>query len=248
MSNLDPKSVRPDLRPAALFATAALHALAREEALDRRPKRLLEPGLATWSQFRGRMNQRDLLLLLLEDGAVTQPFAFDAAALLGVQAAGLERLAPEQVAGWIEALPGMDLKLPAQDYLTEQARRLALVTRLARSDLHRGIRPHHHVLELPGTGGQLSKYLADTLEGIHLRDVFLIAWSDWHDRLLAGLAAVDAGLTGSAPVCAVPGIEALRAGGRAFDYVIGAAPERGLQPYDVATLHAWFPGATVVLV
>ncbi len=246
MPDLDLKGVPADQRDAALFATAALQALAREESLQRRAVRLREPGLATWQQFRGRMDEHDLLLLLLEDAAVTQPFAFDAPAILGRAARGLDRLSAARVAGWIGALQADD-GADAADYLSAQARHLGLVTRLARTDLHR-VRPHHRVLELPGTGGQLAKYLADTLPDVHLRDVFVIAWATWRDRLLAGLVAVEAGLTGSAPICDRPGIEELRGGDRPFDYVIGAAPEREQQPYDAATLQAWFPSATVVLV
>jgi hypothetical protein len=244
----DMKGVVPELRDAALFAASALDALGREESLGRRARRLREPGPATWQAFRGRLAEHDLLLLLLEDAAVTQPFAFDAPALLGVGASALERLADERVAGWLAVAAAQEDGAEPLDYLTAQARRLGLVTRLARSDLPRSVRPHHRVLELPGTGGQLSMYLAQALPELYLRDVFVVAWSTWRDRMLAGLSAVEAGLTGSAPVWAEAGVEGVRRAGLAVDFVVGAAPERQLQPYDEALLASWFPSARVVLV
>lgn len=248
MSGIDVRGMPAEVQDAARYMSATLHALAREEILGRRSRRLLEDDLATWQRFRGRLTETDLALLLLEDAAVTQPFAFDAAGVLGASAVHLSRLDPARLRPWLHALPGLPLEQPGGDYLQEQARRLGLTTRLGRSDLHRGIRPHHKVLELPGTGGQLARYLADSLEGIYLRDVFTIAWRDWRDRLLAGLTAVDGGLSGQAPIALTAGIDDLRGDGQRWDYVLGALPERGVQPYDLDTLRAWFPGATVLLV
>jgi len=248
MSGIDLRGLSEQVQDAARYLSAALHALAREETLGRRSRRLLEDDLATWQRFRGRLTETDLALLLLEDAAVTQPFAFDAAGVLGATAVHLDRLDPARLRPWLRALPGLPLAQAAGDYLGEQARRLGLTTRLGRSDLHRGIRPHHKVLELPGTGGQLASYLVASLEGIYLRDVFTIAWGDWRDRLLAGLTAVDGGLSGQAPIAPTAGIDDLRSAGQRWDYVLGAVPERGVQPYDLDTLRAWFPGATVLLV
>ena len=78
MAELSMEHVPRELTTTASYAAAALHALAREEARDRKPKRLLEAGLATWTQFRGRSGATQLLELLLEDAAVTQPTAFRA--------------------------------------------------------------------------------------------------------------------------------------------------------------------------
>lgn len=73
----------PATAAAATYLAVTLHALAREERAARRPRRLLDPGLATWQRFRGRLGVLDLAELLLEDAAVTQPQPFDAAAVLG---------------------------------------------------------------------------------------------------------------------------------------------------------------------
>ena len=248
MPALDLRGIRPDHKVAAQFVCAALHALGREEVAGRRPMRLTEPDRATWRQFRGRMNDRDLVELVIEDAAVTQPFAFDAPGLLGAEALRIQQLPVDRVTAWLGALADLDLQAPSDEYLADQARRLELASRLARTDLHRGIRPHHRVLELPGSGGQLSKFLADALPDVYLRDVFVIAWSNWRDRMLAGLAAVESGLTGTAPVLPEAGLDGVRERGERFDFVIGARPERDLQPHDRAVLEQWFPGATVVLV
>lgn len=248
MATLDLSRVTPDMLPVARFATAAMHALAREERAGRKPRRLLEPEQATWRQFRGRMGSSELLLLLMEDAAVTQPFAFDARRLLGNQAGSVTRLPESTVTAWIGQLPALALEAGTQDYVLSQAAQLDLPTRLARSELHRGVRPHHRVLELPGTGGLLAAWLAEQVEGLYLQDVFTIAWQGWADRMLAGLVAVEHGLTGSAPIAAEPGLDGVGTEGARFDYVIGTDPARGLQSLTADALGRRFPGATVVLV
>lgn len=250
MTGLSLAHITTDLLPVARFAAATTWALAREEALGRRPRRLLEPEVATWLQFRGRMDLTDFLCLLLEEAAVTQPFAFSAAHVMGSRGLSVGKLPSTRIEEWLAALPAIELDADPQDYVTEQARRLELPTRLGRSELHRGLRAHHKVLELPGTGGQLAHYLVEEVDGLFLQDVFTVAWSDWRDRLLAGLVAVEAGLTGSAPVMPEPGLPALEGDPDhpAFDYVVGAAPERGVQPFTEDELQSLFPDAKIVLV
>ncbi len=248
MTGLSLAHISPDLTPVARFAASAVHALAREEAAGRKPRRLLEPDFAAWRQFCGRMDMTDFLVLMLEDAAVTQPFAFSAPQIMGSEGHRVSRLPEVRIEAWLESLPDMELQAGPIDYITDQARRLELPTRLGRSDLHRGLRPHHKVLELPGTGGQLAHYLAEQVDGLYLQDVFTITWSDWRDRLLAGLISVEAGLTGTVPIAPDPGLETLANGGPDFDYVIGAEPVRGVQPHDEAELQALFPGATILLV
>ncbi len=248
MNTLSLSKLSPDLLPAARFASTALHALAREEQAGRRTRRLLEPEQQTWRAFRGRMDAIDLLDLLLEDAAVTQPFGFDVQRILAGQAA-IRSLPPKRVQSWIDALPELELSVEARDYFGLQAQQLGLVSQLARSDLHRGIQAHQRVLELPGTGGQLSGYLAGQLEGVYLQDgVFRIAWQGWEDRMLAGLVAVEHGLSGEAPIYEQPGIDQAQAEDFRFDYVIGARPEREVHAYDLPELEQRFPGATIVLV
>ncbi len=81
-----------DLRPTAAYGAAILHALSREEAAGGRPRRLTEPGLATWTRFE---HLRDPLLLS-QDAAVSHPVPFagqlSSAEDLRVQAGLLWRL------------------------------------------------------------------------------------------------------------------------------------------------------------
>lgn len=242
MAELTLNFVPRDLRDTATFATAALHALAREEARERKPLRLLEPGFATWAQFRGRLLATDLLELLLEDAAVTQPSAFVLPAELGHPSA----LPQGAIHEWIAALADLDLSGPSTDYVTDQARRLGVPTRMARSDLHR-VKPQHQILELPGSGAQLAHHLVTTHDDIYLQSNFVVACRDWRDAQLAGLVGVELGISGPAPVVMDPDLRTTRATEQRFDYVIGLHPEKG-GDFRVDSLEEWFPGATVLLV
>ncbi len=242
MAELSLEKVSKDLRTTATYAAAAVHALAREEARGRKPQRLLEPGLETWTQFRGRLRSPDLLELLLEDGAVTQPTAFDPPA--GVAAPG--RLPAEIVDTWIAELRGLELEADSLDYVTEQAKRLGVSTKMARSDLHR-VQAQHRVLELPGSGGQLAHHLVTSHEDVFLQNNFTVACRDWRDATLAGLIAVELGVSGPAPVVMDPELRQARADDKGFDYVVGLDPDKG-GDFRASQLSEWFPRATVLLV
>ena len=228
----------------ATFAAAALHALAREEASGRRPKRFLEPSHATWQRFRGRLGPIDLLELLLEDAAVTQPAGFDAATLLGAEAK-LAELPEPLVTAWLDSLPSLSLTAPSPDYVAAQAKLLGLPTRLAKADLHK-VKPHHRVLEVPGTGGQLAHHLVQSNPEVYFRDVFTVACGSWQERALAGLVAVECGASGELPILFDPKLEAARGRGP-FDFVVGLDPDKG-GFFAKPALETWFPHATVLLV
>jgi len=234
---LDATKAPPPLHAAATYTAAALHALARDEARARRPKRLLEPQRLTWERFRGALGPVDLLDLLLEDAAVTQPIPFDAAAMFPAGPLPGD-LPADLVATWLDAVADLDLAAPADDYITAQARALGLPTRLARASLHK-IKPHHKVLELPGTGGQLAHYAVATQPDLYLQDVFTVATADWSDRTLAGLVAAEAGLTaGQLAIVSLgspPSLAPLAALGP-FDLVVGLDPDKG-GPFEPAQLH-----------
>lgn len=271
----------PDLgataRDTALFAACALHALAREEARGRRPRRLLEPEHATWSGFRGRLDARDLFALVLEDAAVTQPGAFTPPPVLGRSEQLLYHRLPESLArNWLDQFTALaastsDTSIsasdPVPDYIASQARRLDIPTRMARSKLHK-LEPHHRALELPGTGGQLAFHIANRQSDIHLGDVFTIACATWRESLLAALIAVELGITGPAPTVAIPPADtddarldnliANISAPTRIDYVLGLSPEKvgdkagdktgDKGAFDQAALQARFPNATVILV
>jgi hypothetical protein len=239
---LEIQALPGSLMPTARFAAAAVVALGREEALGRRPKRLLEPGLATWQQFRGRMGALELVELLCEDAAVTQPSGFTRP----TEILPLSAVPAAQVDAWLAELPALGLDGDGEDYVTAQAKRLGLSTRMARSGLHK-MQSHHKVLELPGSGGQLSYFVARR-DGLFLQDVFTIACTDWTELALAGFVSVELGLSGAAaPALVDPQLRAVRDAGTAFDFVIGITPDKG-GSFDESKLRGWFPHATVLLV
>lgn len=220
-----------------------LRALGREESLGRRPKRLLEPGLATWTQFHGRLQPSALLELVLEDAAVSQPVPFDAARILG-RADPLSRVPAIELKRWLDALVAEgDQNTPSAAYIQAQAKLLGLPTKIARSDLV-VVKPHQHVLELPGTGGQLTHHLLETHPELPIREVFTIACASWQELALAGLVCVEKGLLGEPPASIDPKLEAARAEKRSFDFVFGV--DAGL--FSQEQLASWFPNARVQLV
>src|SRR5262245_65974719 len=83
MSGFDVSNLRDEQRPTGVWAAALLHALARDEAAGRRPQRLTEPKLDTWSRFRGRLTNADFAILMFEDAAVLHPIPFESSTLGG---------------------------------------------------------------------------------------------------------------------------------------------------------------------
>ncbi|WP_437960319.1 hypothetical protein WME76_12205 [Sorangium sp. So ce119] len=240
LPTLDPPAVAP-----ATYLSATLHALAREEHVGRKPRRLLEPEHATWMRFRGRLGPRAFVELLLEDAAVSQPEPFDAASVLGADAP-LEPVPEDLLADWLAMVSGLSLDSPTRDYLDQQAQRLGLTARLAYSDLHR-LQPHHRVLELPGTGGRLAAHVVQTQPGVFLKDVFTIACGSWQERALAGLVAVDLGVVGEVRLRLDPDLARIRAAGEGFSHVFGLRPDKG-GAFEREQLALWFPSADIVLV
>ena len=236
----------PSETPSQRFTRAALWALAREEAHGRRPARLTEPNLASWQRFRGRLTASDLARLVLEDGAVSHPSTFEAASILptGFQlGSGSDALVEELLSG----LEPEGLKAPSSTYLQEQAARLDIPTRFARSDLPTGIQPHHRVVELPGTGGLLAHHICSTREGVFLQDVFTVACGGWEERALAGLVALELGVVDAPNLRIDPDLSLTRAAfeDQAPDWVLGLSPKRGGR-WTREELLVAFPGLTNV--
>src|SRR5207248_794811 len=132
---------------------------------------------------------------------------------------------PESAAdSWMQTLGLLPLNQPSAEYVAEQARLLGLPTRMARSELH-VVKPHQKVLELPGTGGELT---------------------------LAGVIALEMGAPHSSFVTRVD-VEDLRRNDhalrqRTFDIVIGLHPDKGGLFRIENQLAIWFPTAKVLLV
>ena len=236
------------LHDTAIYGAAVLHALARDEATGHRPRRLTEPGHATWSRFRGRLGWAHLLQLVAEDAAVVQAVPFDMERILGPDSPRLGHLPEVLVQGWFGQLDTLDLGAPSLDYIMGQAKLLGLPSRMARADLHQ-VKAHHKVLELPGTGGQLAHHLVSTQDEIFLQDNFMVACESWQDLTLAGLVAVDlvapnADFALLDPELAHAREETLRT---TFDFVVGLHPDKGGR-FEPGRLQELFPNARVVLV
>ncbi|HRG94677.1 MAG TPA: hypothetical protein PLR99_00420 [Polyangiaceae bacterium] len=252
MPRLDVSTLSAELRPTGTWAAALLHALARDEAAGRRPARLTEPRLDTWTRFRGRLTAPDLVALLFEDAAVIHPVPFDAEAIHGALGPVRFGALPAPLAdAWLAAIPAMDLTSASADYLAEQARLLGVPTRMARSDLH-VVKPHQKVLELPGTGGQLAHYLVSTHPGLTLQENVAVACGSWQEHTLAGLVGLDLGAPHSGFATRVSPDDLKRPDHplrqRSFDFVVGLAPDKGGALRVEDQLALWFPTATVLLV
>src|SRR3954468_24714515 len=102
MTPLDGSELSDDQRATGAWAAALVHAIARDEAAGRRPRRLTEPKLDTWSRFRGRLTSADFMALLFEDAAVLHQVPFDSSAVGGPM--NIERL-PESLADtWLTSI------------------------------------------------------------------------------------------------------------------------------------------------
>ena len=249
MSGLDLAALTSDQRPAGTWAAALLRALARDGLARRRPLRLTEPQLATWTRFRGRLTATDLLSLLFEDAAVLHKIPFDPASIGGPLR--LNALPAEVSGAWLSALQTADLQASGADYISQQARLLGLPTRMARSELHL-VKPHQKVLELPGTGGQLAHHIVSTQRDVTLQDNFTLACSTWQELTLAGVVALDLGaphtdfITKVADTDLRGAAHSLRQ--RSFDLVGGLPPDKGGLLRVEDQLAIWFPTAKFLLV
>jgi hypothetical protein len=238
------------------YLETALLSLAREEQQGRpKQRRLLEPELATWQRFRGRLGLADFVDLLLQDASIARPYLFSPSGIPGLRFSWQEIL-PEQLQALLESVARQALamqipELPEArtsesiEYIQGQARRLGLPSKMARSDLPRGLKPQHRVLELPGTGGQLAHYLARELPELKFHEVFTLAASNWQEWTLAGVVAVESGVLDPIQLEHVPALEALR--GQDFDFVLGILPEKG-GTFPLSALQEFFPHARVYLV
>ncbi len=249
MAGLDISRLESHQLPTGTWTAVLLHSLARDEAAGRRPPRLTEPDLATWSRFRGRLSAADLIELLFEDAAVLHRIPFDAAVV--DDHLELNRLSDGLANDWLGALASLDLKTAGPDYVGEQSRLLGVSTKLARSDLH-VVKAHQRVLELPGTGGQLAHHLVSSQRDLTLQDNFAIACGTWQELTLAGVIALDLGaphpdfITRIQPDGLRDQNHPLRQ--RSFDFVIGVHPDKGGTYRVQDQLAIWFPTAKVLLV
>lgn len=252
------KPTAPASQAALRYARAVVGGLIRLELRGEVKPRLTEPKLATWNLFRGRLGARHLLELLLEDGAVGYPVPCDARFVLGPDARGLVCISDAQVEAWAKAGAAAQggKAEDADAFLVARAKDLGLPSRVARSEMQK-IKPHHKVLELPGTGGLLAHWALTHNEGLFLDGAFHIACGTWQELTLAGLVAMERGDTNlqHRPIRDMrqdPKLESLRrtkgadADAWRYDFVLGLATAKG-GTYAEGDLARWFPGATIQL-
>ena len=152
----------------------------------------------------------------------------------------------------LAAISSTDLSRPAPAYIEAQAQRLGLPTKLARSDLHQ-VKRHQKVLELPGTGGQLSHHLVSTQPELTLQGNCTIACGTWAELALAGIIALDLGAPNSDFIVAATA-ESLATDDKhplrqqRFDFVVGLDPKTGGKLVATDHLELWFHGAKLLLV
>ncbi len=249
MPGLDVSALSNDLQPTGVWAASLLHAIARDEAAGRRTQRLTEPKLDTWARFRARLTSADLVALLFEDAAVLHRVPFDPAPVGGPLR--LDRLPTSIADGWLSSIGSLALDTAGPEYILEQARRLELPMRMARSDLH-VVKAHQKVLELPGTGGQLAHHLVTSHKDLTLQDNVVVACSTWQELTLAGIVALELGAPHSDFIVRADAdtlkdtAHPLRQ--RSFDYVVGLHPDKGGQFRVEDQLAIWFPTAKALLV
>lgn len=237
--------VRGQSRTRVCAIAAATQALARSEERNERRPTLRGDGLPAWQRFKGRLDAIDYIRLQLENAAATQPFAFDLSALVG-DGELFSSLPLELASEWVELSGLMESEVEAEEFVTDVARLLKLPTRFGRADLHK-VLPHHRVLELPGTGGQLALHLVRRYEDVFLQDSFTIACATWQERLLAGIVAVECGLSGTAPIVLDPTLAVSRDLHDRYDHVVGLTPDSG-GLLAANQLALWFPSADIQLI
>lgn len=249
MLELPINKVPPRERDVTIYAASLVHALARDEAAGRRTARLTEKDHATWNRFRGRLQSRDFVELLFEDAAVLHRVPFETERLC--EDLSLSRLSEESASAWLSAVADLNLSASGPEYILAQAKLLGVSSRMARSELH-VIKPHHKVLELPGTGGQLAHHLVSTQDDLKLQDSFTIAGGSWQELTLAGIAALELGTPHSDFVVGVEADELRRPEHplrkARFDFVIGLSPDKGGAFQLEDELSIWFSDAKIVLV
>ena len=237
--------LEPSASSAATYLAATLHALARDEHIGRRPRRLIEADHLSWNRFRGRLGPLDFAEIVLEDAAVTQPEPFAVGDILGSREA--LRTVPEPLVGrWLEELTRLPLDAPDRDYLDEQSKRLGFRARPAFSELPK-LAPYHRVLELPGYGGRLAAHAVLTESILSIQDMFTIACASWQERVLAGIVAVCLNVRGFTRIRIDPTLEHARRIEGGFTHLLGLKPDKG-GVFDAHTLEGFFPSATIVLV
>ena len=199
---------------------AVLHLVRAIVRLERRQfarPRLTEPGFQTWRVFARRLTMIDFIRLVLEDAAEAYPLPFDLERLDTPDL--LSQLAEDEGQKLIEA--AVEAERPEPDalaVLNAAAQDLGL-PRLARA-IPRKLAQHQKALELPGLGGRIAFLAVQADTGLSFDRQFTFVADSAAERLLVGLAAIEA--KAAAPtVWTSQELEAKLGKGPMFDRIFG---------------------------
>jgi hypothetical protein len=218
-------SVPPDYEEIVNFASVVTAALLRAEGVGRVPARFTGTGSQFWTAFRNELTSADLLDLAVRDAAMTMPQPF-ALHWLWPEAAGddLRIIPPEQVEEWIKQAKDLADQSP-DAYLRAQAHSLGI-----RLPWEKGLEglpmpeAHHHILELPGSGGWLAYHIAARPgAAVYYWENFTIACGTWQEQLMAGLIAFELGAPPHRELAIVndPTLVSVLGDEAAFDWIVG---------------------------
>ena len=205
-----------------LLSLAAESIARLESTATIREKRLTDPEFRAWEHFRRKLGWSEFLELVLEDAGLLFPHPFswllevafaNGRAISDAEAEKLLRSVTARVGTREEALP----------FLSRAARDLNVPAGGRFSALPR-IQAWEKVLELPGASGRAAVSVVRQWPDVSFGHFTFLVESD-ADRLLAGLAAVEAG---SREISMLTRDELLKRGaaGSRFDRVIGLSENR----------------------
>lgn len=212
-----------------IFASVVTAALLRAEKAGRVSPRFTSTGPQLWAAFRNELTLTDLLDLAVRDAAMAMPQAFALHRLWpGASGDELHALSPDQVGEWIERGKGL-AEQSADEYLRAQAQALD-IRLLPEESLTRLPEPeaHHHILELPGSGGWLAYHVASRPDtAVYYWENFIIACGTWQEQLLAGLIAFELGAPArrELPIVRDPTLARVLNDDAAFDWIVGLQEE-----------------------
>jgi len=178
-----------------IFGTVVTAALIRAEHAGRVAARFTGAGPQLWAAFRNELTLTDLLDLAVRDAAVLMPQAFDLGRLWPETSdADLHVLSPDHVSRYIERGKEM-VAQPSDTYLRAQANALGVMLPSPEGLSSLPVpEAHHHILELPGSGGYLAYELASRPNAaVYYWENFTIACGTWQEQLMASLIAFEVG-------------------------------------------------------
>lgn len=193
-----------------------LRSIARlERAGGIRAPRLTEPSFEKWHRIRRHLGWRDLVAILHQDLADAFPVPFNLAAWSADPTSDLSHDEAEQAIR-VAAAPD---EADSHTFLRAAARGLGLPSAGALSDVPRTL-PHQKVLELPGSCGRIAAWQVLSQPGLAFHDQFVFVADSDVERILIGLAAVEA-RANTPTILSSAEVRAQLGRGQRFDRAVG---------------------------